>query len=141
MFRLKDAKFLLLAGGIFELLIAITHFVMPYELKKDKVFALLPAAHYDFIILATVAIGLIMLVLCALAFYFVKNYSNTKQAAGVFALSQGFLWLGRGVLEVMFPVKVQLLFLTNPALIILPMSLVISAIFFGSYHYSRKGMD
>jgi len=141
MFRLKDAKFLLLAGGIFELIIAITHFIMPNELKKDKVFALLPAAHYDFVILATVAIGLIMLVLCALSFYFVKNYTNTKQAAEVFALSQALLWLGRGVLEVMFPVKVQLLFLSNPAIIILPMSLVISAIFFGSYYYSKRGSD
>lgn len=137
--KLKDAKLLLLAGGIAELLIAITHFLMPLELKNDPVFALLPAAHFDFIILATVAIGLIMLILFALSVYFSKHYQIMKQAAEVFALSQSLLWLGRGVLEMIFPVRVKLLFLTDPAVIILPMALVISTIFFGSYYYSKKG--
>lgn len=119
----------LLAGGVAELLIALLHFLMPLQLSGDEEIAQLPAQYRSFVLLATLAIGLCVMVFGALCLYFSQKLLAGERTAWAFGISQGVLWAGRAILEMAFPVRIPLFFLPNPTLLVLPLSISLALLF------------
>lgn len=120
---------LIFAGGIAELLVAVAHFLMPIAIGQRNEIAGLPAAYRNYVIHATIAVGLCMTAFGILSIYFSKRFQQGERAAWAFSLSQGILWTARIVSELVLPVKIPLFFLSNPTTVILPMVIVIALFF------------
>ena len=125
----KLAGDLLFAGGVFELLIGVAHFLMPIEIVKSVEFTSLNESHLDFIILSTLAIGLCATLFGILSIYFSKKIRLGDMSAYYFGLSQAVLWIFRLVLEIVYPVRVTLIQITNPTVIVIPIVITIMFLF------------
>jgi len=125
----KLASRLVFTGGVVELLIAVLHFLMPFQLLRAEEIAKLPDDYRSFLFLVTVAIGLLLAVFGVLCIYFSKKLLLGDATAWVFGLSQGILWLGRTVLELILPVRIPLFFLPNPTILILPATILLAMLF------------
>ena len=119
----------LFAGGVAELVVAVLHFVMPLPFSTTGEFAQLSENYWSFVILATIAIGLCMVVFGILSIYFSRKLLEGEKSAWVFGLSQGLLWLGRTLFELILPVKIPLFFLSNPTVLILPLCILLTLLF------------
>lgn len=126
----KLAGKLVFAGGVAELLIAIAHFLMPFAIGQTGEISSLSVAYRNYVIHATIAVGLCMVCFGVLSIYFSQKASQGDKNAWVFALSQTALWTTRVISELILPVNVPLFFLSNPTTVILPMVIVIAIFFF-----------
>lgn len=125
----RVASRLMFAGGVLELLIALLHFLMPFQLLQAAQVTQLSDDYRSFLFLVTVAIGLLLAVLGVLCIYFSTRLLLGDKTARVFGLSQGILWLGRAVLELILPVRIPLFYLSDPTIVILPGSLLLALVF------------
>jgi hypothetical protein len=119
----------MLTCGIAEILIAILHFLMPFQFVRGGAIAGLPADYRGFVFHGIVAIGLCLTVFGALSIYFSQRLALGDTTARVFGLSQGVLWCGRTVTELIFPIKIPLFFLSNPTVVILPLVALLALLF------------
>jgi hypothetical protein len=119
----------MLIGGIIELAIAVIHFLMPFQFIREDGFGCLSKPFMDFVLLATLAIGLCLIVFGILSLFLSERLLVGERSAWLFGLSQGILWLGRAFLEIVYPVKFKLFFLPNPTFIILILSLCLGFLF------------
>jgi hypothetical protein len=117
------------AGGIAEILIAILHFVMPLQFIRAGEIAELSVDYRDFVFHGVVAIGLCQTVFGALSIHFSRKLLLGEKAAWVYGVSQGILWTGRAISELIFPVRVPLFFLSNPTVLVLPLIAAIALLF------------
>ncbi len=115
----KLSSILLIIGGCFELLIAILHFIWPFDFIQLPDFNNVKSSIKDFILLASLAIGLCMTIFAFLSFYFSKRIIFGERSAFIFCFSQGILWIFRLIFEILLPVKVPLYFIENPSNIII----------------------
>lgn len=119
----------MIAGGIIEIAIAIFHFVWPFELIRAGLFSGLSGDFRDILILASISIGLCLLVFGALSIYYSKKLVGGHKAAWVYGISQGILWEVRAIFELMFPVKLPIFCISNPTVFILPLAVLLGLIF------------
>ncbi len=116
-------------GGIVEILIAVMHFVWPYELIKYGEFSFLSPKYQELLILSSIAIGLCLFIFGTLSVYFSTKLKTESESAWLFGISQGILWIARAVFELIYPVKVPLFFITNPTTLVFPLAILIGLIF------------
>ena len=119
----------MLIGGIVEILIAMLHFLMPFQFVRGGAIVGLPADYRGFVLHGIVAIGLCLTVFGALSIYFSQRLALGDATAWVFGLSQGVLWIGRTVTELIFPIRIPLFFLSNPTAVILPLVALLALLF------------
>ena len=117
--RNKLSKALIIAGGFIELIVAILHFIWPSCLMQLRDFENITISIKDFIILASLAIGLCLAVFAYLSFYFSKRIVHGDKSAIIFSLSQVFLWIFRLIFELLYPVRLPLYSIENPSNIII----------------------
>jgi uncharacterized protein YjeT (DUF2065 family) len=127
--RKQIASRFMLAGGSIEILIGLVHFIMPIQIVGASEVASLPDNYKSIITLMSVAVGLCLVVFGTLSLYFSKRIVKGDRSAWIFGISQGVLWFGRTILELIFPVTIPLLFLTNPTVLVLPMVFLLSLSF------------
>lgn len=135
---LKLSKTLLFIGGILEFIVASFHFTWPYAMIQTGPFAELPEANKAFIVLATLAIGLVMLVFGSLSIYFAFRIRMGEYSALVFSLAQAILWTGRLILEILYPVRLPLYFIEQPSSMVIVLSLALILIFTAPLVLYRK---
>ena len=109
----------LFTRGLLELLTGVIHFVWPYNLMHTIQFVTLPENIREFLLLASLAIGLCLIVFAALSFYFSGKLFTENRAAWFFCLSQVFVWLIRLILEIIYPVRVSIYFIEKPGTLVL----------------------
>jgi hypothetical protein len=126
--KLMISRFMLVGGSI-EILIGLIHFVMPFQIVSTSEIASLPSNYKIIITLMIVAVGLCLVTFGALSIYFSGRLMKGERSAWVFGVSQGILWIGRTILEMLFPVTIPLLFLSNPTVLVLPMVFILSLLF------------
>lgn len=134
----KLSKTLLIVGGFLELLIAVLHFIWPFNFIQLSDFDNVTAPIKDFIMLATLAIGLCMTIFACLSFYFSKRIVSGDRSVMIFSLSQGILWIFRLIFELIYPVRVPLYSIVNPSNIIIVGVVVIVMIYLTPVFLLRK---
>jgi hypothetical protein len=125
----RIASYLIFAGGVAELLVAALHFAMPATIGRAAEIAGLSLDYRNYVFHATIAVGMCMTAFGALSLYFSRKMAQGEQTMWAFALSQGILWTGRVVSELILPVRTPLFFLSNPTTVVLPMVVVIALLF------------
>ncbi|MCP4539665.1 MAG: hypothetical protein GY832_21215 [Chloroflexi bacterium] len=127
--RKQLASRTMLTGGIVEILIAILHFLMPLEFARAGAIAELPTEYRDFVLHGIVAVGLCLTVFGALSIYFSRKLLLGDTTAWTLGISQGILWSGRTITELIFPIKVPLFFISNPTSLILPLVALLALLY------------
>lgn len=117
----RIASKLFFIGGVAELLMAAIHFMMPGEINHVYEFTTLPDTLRSGVYHAIIAVGFCLMIFGFLSIYFSKKVLEGEQAAWVFGLSQGILWVMRVASEIALPIKIPLFYLSNPTTIILPL--------------------
>lgn len=118
--KIKRLSSILLAtGGFVELIIAILHFIWPFNFIQLSDFNNVTSSIKDFILLASLAIGLCMTIFAYLSFHFSKRIITGERSALIFSLSQVILWIFRLIFEILLPVRVPLYSIENPSNIII----------------------
>jgi hypothetical protein len=115
----KISIYLLVTGGFIELVIAIMHFIWPFNFIQLPDFDNVSVPIKDFILLASLAIGLCMTIFACLSFYFAKRVVYGEKSAMIFSLTQAILWIFRLIFEILLPVRVPLYSIKNPSGIII----------------------
>jgi hypothetical protein len=122
------ASQLMFMGGIAELVIALLHFLMPLQLVHTEI-GRLSDDYRSFVLLGVIAIGLCLAIFGALSIYFSRRLLLGEEGAWIFGLSQGILWMGRTVFELVLPVRIPLFIFPNPTTLILPLALSLALLF------------
>lgn len=119
----------MMAGGIVEILIAVLHFVWPFELIRFGEFSFLSTKYQELLILSSISIGLCLFIFGMLAIYFSIKLKEGSEAAWLFGITQGLLWLARAGFELIYPVKLPMYCIENPTVLVFPMALLLGLIF------------
>jgi hypothetical protein len=123
------ARGFMAAGGIVEIVIAIVHFVWPFQLVHYGQFAELSVDYQNLLILSSLAIGVCLTLFGFLSIHFSRRLVRGERSAWIFGMSQGVLWEVRAALEVLYPVKVPLFFITKPTVFVLPMAVLLGLMY------------
>ena len=135
---MNTTRRLLLAGGIANVCVGITHFLMPQDLATQHEFAALSASGLSLLVLLILATGLCITVFGSLCLFVAQAADIPQRVVGAIALSQSVLWLGRFLLELALPVTIPLAGIGNPTVFVLPLALTLSTLFFAAYLTSKR---
>jgi hypothetical protein len=119
----------MLAGGVVEILIALIHFVWPFQLSKTKEFSQFSIDYKNIMFLSSIAIGLCLFVFGVLSIWFSKKLLTGEHSAWVYGISQGILWEVRTVCELIFPVTIPLFCISHPTVLVLPLAFLLGLLF------------
>lgn len=100
------AGWIALAGSIWVILMGIGHFPMAYEMVNDSNFASLPSNAADLLILLFLCIGILLIFVGGLSLYFSFKLQSGERVARIFFIAVSILFLGRTILELIYPVSV-----------------------------------
>jgi hypothetical protein len=125
-------------GGILELAIALLHFLWPLQLVRMGDFAGLSIDYMNFLVLCCIAVGLCLAIFGILSIFAARELVNGEYWAWIYVISQGILWLTRMLLEIIFPVRIPLFFITNPTVLVLPLTLLLSLLYWIPFLVFRK---
>jgi hypothetical protein len=124
----RITQYALLIGGVFVSIIGVAHIFMP-ALGYDKQVPLSMSTEISdhFYYLGTYAICLFLLTIGSISIYVSKKgYPDVSLTiCCIFAL----LWIGRLILEIIYPVKLKLFFLDNPTIVLTPFIASIALIY------------
>ena len=134
----KLSRVLIIAGGFVELLIAGLHFIWPFNFIQLPDFENVTNPIKDFIMLASLAIGLCITVFACLSFYFSKKVVSGEKSVMIFSLSQVILWVFRLIFELIYPVRVPLYSIEQPSVIIIFGVIIIILIYLFPIFLLRK---
>ena len=132
------ASRLMLAGGVIEILIALIHFVWPFQLIETEEFSRLSTDYKNIMFLSSIAIGLCLFVFGVLSIWFSKKLLTGEHSAWVYGVSQGILWEARTVFELIFPVTIPLFCISNPTVLVLPLAFLLGLLYLVPLMIFRK---
>ena len=121
------------AGGLWTLYLGLAHFPLAYELPRTTAFANVPESGADLLILLSLAVGLLLLFIGGWSLWFAWRVLTGDRTARHFHLAVGLLYLGRTVVELLYPVSVPepqpgvLLAVSLPALLFVAAAALTSA--------------
>jgi ABC-type cobalamin transport system permease subunit len=118
-----------LIGGLVEILLGIIHFIWPFQLIKTGEFTNLSSDYMNLLFLCSLSIGLCLSAFGLLSIYFSKKILFYERSAWIYGISQGLIWEIRAIFELILPVKIPLLFISNPTILILPLAFLLGLLF------------
>ena len=124
----KITQYALLSGGILVSIIGVGHIFMPeFGYEKNIPASMDTEISNHFYYLGTYAICSFLLSLGIISIYLSrKNYRDISLTiCSIWAL----LWTSRFILEIIYPVKLKLFFLTNPTQVLTPFIGLIALIY------------
>jgi len=122
------ANRLIMIGGSLELLVALFHLIWPLQLRTSEI-NLMSQDYRSLFLLAVITVGVCLAVFGLLSIYFSERIAVGDQAARVYVLSQGLLWIVRGILEIIFPLRVPLFIVAVPHYPVLPFCFLMGIVF------------
>jgi hypothetical protein len=117
------------SGGVIEIVIGILHFVWPFQFNEPGGFADVSSDYGSAVFLCVICIGLCQIVFGVLSIYYSGKLLNGQRSAWVYGISQGILWEARTGFELLLPVRIPFLFLSNPTVFVLPMCFLLGLLF------------
>ncbi|MBN1305789.1 MAG: hypothetical protein JXA13_15230 [Anaerolineales bacterium] len=100
----KIAAWIGAIGATAMLVIGFAHFPMGYVVTGLQDFSSLPPNAADFVIMLCMVIGLLLVTLAILSYYFLMKLKTGEATARVFFLCTGLAVLGRTLIEVLHPI-------------------------------------
>ncbi len=99
---------LLLGAGVVELAVGALHFAMPSSAYQSRGFPSLQPAELSFVTLVTLAVGILLLAFGTLTVYLASRTEASVEILFGYSVIKSFLWAGRVILEVAYPVRLRL---------------------------------
>jgi hypothetical protein len=99
---------LLLTAGVVEIAVGALHFAMPSSVYQSRGFASLQPDELGFVTLVTLAVGILLLAFGAFTVFLASRPDAVVEILFGYALIKTFLWAGRVILEIAYPVRLRL---------------------------------
>ncbi len=111
---------LLLTAGIIEIVAGLGHFPMPHFAFQTQGFSSLDQNEANFIIAAVFATGVLLIALGIFTTYLSLSKDTPIKILLYFTTIQSVLWLGRIIIEIVYPVNISLFLIREPTRFLLP---------------------
>lgn len=134
------ARRLITAAGFFMLLIGLIHFYLPFENLSRGAFEGFSASYANFLIYGSIIAGVFILSSGFISLYVSANYHNRRKRFLFWTIFQSILWLGRGIMEILFPVDINFYGFEYSSMIVLIICVVLFAIFHSSSLLYKKAV-
>ena len=131
-------KRLICIAGIIEVLVGLLHFFMPQFFDKSESFLNLPSVEMDYILLVTYAVGILLIAFGATTILFSRKYKELENILYYYVMIQTILWSVRVILELLYPVRLEMFYLKPFSLIVLPGLIFELALFIYIFTKLRK---
>lgn len=99
---------LLLCAGVVELAVGALHFAIPASAYQSKGFPNLQPEELSFVTLVTLAVGILLLAFGTFTVYLASRTEAMVDVLFWYSLIKAFLWTGRVILELAYPVRLRL---------------------------------
>ncbi len=111
---------LILSAGIIEVVVGLLHFFMPLFFDKSEAFSHLPLVEMDYLLLATYAVGILLVAFGATTILFSRRNKALSEILYFYLVIQTTLWTVRVILEFFYPVGLDMFTLKPFTLIVMP---------------------
>ena len=111
---------ILMMAGAIEICVALVHFAMPYFTQQGIGFKSLNPDEIDFINLLILAVGLLLLAFGCFTIFLAKRVESLVEMLFYYLVIKVILWVLRVVLELLYPVKIELFYIDPFTMIVLP---------------------
>ena len=113
-------KTLIYTAGIIEVLVGLLHFFMPLFFDKSEIFSRLPMVEMDYLLLVTYAVGILLVAFGATTILFARRHKALYEILYLYLMIQTILWTARVILELLYPVGLEMFTLKPFTIIVLP---------------------
>lgn len=131
-------KKILLAAGIVEIAAGLLHFIMPSSVYQSAGFSLLQPNEINFVTLLIHAVGILLSAFGTLTILFSVKLESMIEPIYYYVIVKAIFWSGRVVLEVVYPVNLNMFNVDPFTLFVLPAVSVETALFIVSAILMRK---
>ncbi|WP_428739060.1 hypothetical protein [Sulfurimonas sp.] len=118
--QINLTKKILLVAGIIEIVVGLLHFAMPSFAYQSKGFSLLQPDEISFVTLVIFAVGILLVAFGSLTMLLSQKVKSTIEVLYYYVLIQTVLWIGRVVLELLYPVNLRMFYIEPFTLVVLP---------------------
>jgi len=136
--KINITKKILLVAGIIEIAVGLLHFVMPFFAYQAKGFSLLDTNEINFVTLVVFAVGILLVAFGAITILFSRNLESTIEVLYYYIVIKTVLWTGRVVLELIYPVNLNMFYIEPFTLVVLPGLIIELLLFAVSFVLIRK---
>ncbi len=112
-------KLLLIIGSI-QILVGLLHFFMPLFFTKSESFLLLPNIEMNYLLLVTYAVGILLIAFGASTILLSKKTKELGKILYFYMIIQALLWTARVILELVYPVELEMFGIKPFTVIVLP---------------------
>ena len=131
-------KSLLITAGTIEILVGLLHFAMPYFIYQSNGFRHLTNIESDFVLLVTYAVGILLIAFGATTLLFTKKQKELGLLLYYYLIIQSILWTARVILELIYPIKLDMFGVQPFTYIVLPGLIFEWSLFIYTTILSRK---
>lgn len=101
-------QLLLLLAASIEIAVGLFHFAMPYFAHKSAGISRLSGAEEDFLVLVTFSTGILLIAFGSVTLMFARDPGASAGFLYPYLLIKSVLWAARLILEVLFPVRLEM---------------------------------
>ena len=128
-------KSLLITAGTVEIFVGLLHFAMPYFIYQSNGFMHLTNIESDFVLLVTYAVGILLVAFGVTTILLSTQINVITKLIFYYVLIQIVLWIARIILELLYPLQLNMFYIEPFSAIVLPglvieLSLFVIAVFF-----------
>ncbi len=131
---------LLLVAGVVELAVGALHFAMPSSAYQSKGFPNLQPDELGFVTLVTLAVGILLLAFGTFTVYLASRNVAVIEILFWYSLIKAFLWAGRVILELAYPVRLRLFSVEPFTIVVMPGLLFELLLFVASAVVARRAL-
>jgi hypothetical protein len=114
------ARNLLIVTGVIELAAGSLHFLMPRFAYQSVGFSHLSANEISFVTLCVFAVGILLLAFGCFTLVLSSKIESSSEILFYYVSIKSALWLGRVVLEIVYPVKLKMFSIEPLTIVVLP---------------------
>jgi len=115
-----NIKNILILAGTMEILVGLLHFAMPYFVYQTEGFQILNNIESNFISLLIYAVGILLVSFGFLSLLFAFHLKSMQNILFYYLIIKASLWAARVVLELVYPVELNMFYIEKFTVIVLP---------------------
>jgi len=117
---MKKMQILILIAGFIEVLVGLLHFFMPLFFDKSEGFLHLSSVEMDYLLLVTYAVGILLVAFGATTILLSSKQKELGRILYFYIMIQTILWTARVLLEILYPVGLEMFSLKPFTNIVMP---------------------